>query len=95
MLHKSLLLAALVTHELPSVVGIRQPDVYERTASTSACECPPETRDSTRAYRKICSVLPLKYQHLPLGQISPNGWLANQLQIQANGLAGHQHDFYD
>jgi hypothetical protein len=40
-------------------------------------------------------VLPLKYQHLPLGQISPNGWLANQLQIQANGLAGHEHDFYD
>jgi DUF1680 family protein len=31
---------------------------------------------------------------LPLGQIHPDGWLANQLRIQADGLSGHLDEFW-
>ena len=34
-----------------------------------------------------------KYVTLPVADITPEGWLLNQLQIQAKGLAGHLHEF--
>ncbi|KAJ6628514.1 hypothetical protein B0H10DRAFT_2173316 [Mycena sp. CBHHK59/15] len=40
-------------------------------------------------------VAPMMYNHLPLGQIQPNGWLTDQLNLQANGLAGNEYDFYN
>ncbi|KIJ65204.1 hypothetical protein HYDPIDRAFT_88757 [Hydnomerulius pinastri MD-312] len=43
----------------------------------------------------VLAVAPMTFKHLPLGQIRPAGWLWDQLIVQTNGLAGHQHDFYN
>ncbi|KIK68378.1 hypothetical protein GYMLUDRAFT_91918 [Collybiopsis luxurians FD-317 M1] len=38
---------------------------------------------------------PKAYLSLPLGAIRPTGWVYDQLMVQTNGLAGHEHEFYD
>lgn len=39
-------------------------------------------------------VLPLTFEPLPLGVIKPRGWIRQQLQLMADGLPGHLHEFY-
>ncbi len=39
-------------------------------------------------------MVPLVFQPLDLGQIKPQGWLHDQLVLQANGLGGHLMDFW-
>eukprot|EP01103_Thecamoeba_quadrilineata_P000742 TRINITY_DN10653_c0_g1_i1.p1 TRINITY_DN10653_c0_g1~~TRINITY_DN10653_c0_g1_i1.p1 ORF type:complete len:752 (+),score=83.56 TRINITY_DN10653_c0_g1_i1:122-2257(+) len=34
------------------------------------------------------------FKSIPVGQITPRGWLLTQLELQATGLAGHLQDFY-
>ena len=34
------------------------------------------------------------FRPLPLGAIRPQGWLARQLRIQADGLSGHLDEFW-
>ncbi|KAF5351455.1 hypothetical protein D9757_012065 [Collybiopsis confluens] len=38
---------------------------------------------------------PKAYLSLPLGAIRATGWLQDQLIVQTNGLAGHEHEFYN
>lgn len=39
-------------------------------------------------------LLPRAFEPLPLGQVTPAGWLRSQLQIQVNGLTGHLQEFW-
>ena len=34
------------------------------------------------------------FRPLPLGEVRPQGWLARQLRIQADGLSGHLDEFW-
>ena len=43
---------------------------------------------------KSIPVVPFTFVPLPLGSIKPLGWLADQLGLMANGLAGRQYEFY-
>ena len=44
--------------------------------------------DTSSALLQVC------FEPLPLTEIQPEGWLKNQLRIQANGLSGHLDEFW-
>ncbi|KAJ7151720.1 hypothetical protein C8R46DRAFT_1229251 [Mycena filopes] len=47
------------------------------------------------AYGQTTTLAPKKFLSIPLGSIRPTGWLLDQLMVQTNGLAGHEHEFYN
>ncbi|KAJ6612793.1 hypothetical protein B0H10DRAFT_2177315 [Mycena sp. CBHHK59/15] len=46
-------------------------------------------------YGQTTTLAPKKFLSVPLGAIKPAGWLHDQLMVQTNGLAGHEHEFYN
>jgi hypothetical protein len=40
------------------------------------------------------TLVPQKYDLLPVGVVQPQGWFKDQLQLESDGLAGHLFDFY-
>ena len=40
------------------------------------------------------SLVPFIYDLLLIGEVKPLGWMKDQLQLEANGLAGYLFDFY-
>ncbi|KAK5939121.1 hypothetical protein PMZ80_008424 [Knufia obscura] len=40
------------------------------------------------------TLLPLTFEPLALGTIKPRGWFRQQLELMADGLPGHMHEFY-
>ncbi|KAJ7743834.1 hypothetical protein B0H16DRAFT_1560781 [Mycena metata] len=47
------------------------------------------------AHGQTTSLAPKTFLSMPLGSIRPTGWLLDQLMVQTNGLAGHEHEFYN
>lgn len=44
---------------------------------------------------KTGPVLPRAYKPLPIGSVTPKGWLLKQLKLQADGLSGHLSQFWN
>ncbi|KAI0369101.1 hypothetical protein BV20DRAFT_1081257 [Pilatotrama ljubarskyi] len=49
--------------------------------------------------QSVSGLAPKTFLNIPLGKVKPAGWLHDQacgnLTVQTNGLAGHEHDFYN
>ncbi|KAL1745754.1 hypothetical protein HDZ31DRAFT_81727 [Schizophyllum fasciatum] len=49
---------------------------------------------AAKVFGVLASLAPLQYKTIPLGYVRPRGWIHDQLVVQMNGLAGHEHEFY-
>lgn len=61
-------------------------------ALASMCGFADITKENEAMTKK--GLLPLALEPLPAGSIHPEGWLEQQLRIQANGLSGHLDAFW-
>jgi hypothetical protein len=63
------------------------------TVILTGCLCPFSSAGSADP-NNPSALAPTAMIPLPLGQIRPDGWLANQLRVQADGLSGHLDEFW-
>lgn len=62
--------------------------------NVTGCESSGDLNTKTGTTPKCGSIVaPKAFLNLPLGAVKPTGWLYDQLQVQVNGLAGHEHEF--
>jgi len=64
------------------------------TPPTAAVEHGEQCHATSGSKRAAAGLVPLTYQPLSLGQVTPTGWLDRQLRVMANGLTGHLNGFW-
>jgi hypothetical protein len=57
-------------------------------------QTPPTEQAAMTQNQPHRQLAPKAFVFLPLGNIEPQGWLASQLRIQADGLSGHLDEFW-